>query len=328
MTAGALLDGIQAVQLSARDAGGGVERLSVVIDGNIAMEQPLVDIAPSCRAPYTKVVPCAASITRTLAFDTATVPNGAHSVQIAAYDAAGNRTLSPAVAVTVLNGSHPNGAGATRQARVVAKIITRKGRVAQERASVDFGTRRTIRGRLTDAGGNPIASARLEVTGQPLRRGGKIRREGTVSTNAKGRFMFRARRGPSRILRIGYRAFSLDAAPSAVASLTLNVRAGIRLKVVPRRTTSRGTIRFTGKLLGGPGRKRVQVTLYAVGRVGRQRVPVSVLRTDGKGRFRFRYRFQRTFAPFTYRFQARLERQPTYPYAAAGSNRVIVRVVR
>ena len=149
-----------------------------------------------------------------------------------------------------------------------------------------------------------------------------------MKTDAKGRFMFRARRGPSRVLRVGYRAFTLDPEPSAVAGVTLNVRAGIRLSVAPRRTTSRGTIRFSGKLLGGPGRSHVQVTLYAVGRVGRQRVPVSVLRTNRKGRFRFRYRFQRTFAPFTYRFQARIERQATYPYAAAGSNRVIVRVVR
>jgi hypothetical protein len=327
-TAGAMLEGVQAVTVGGRDLGGGVERLAVVVDGNVAMAEPLVDVAPACRQPYTKVVPCALSVTRTVAFDTATVPNGAHSIQIAAYDAAGNRALSQAVPVTILNGSTPNGAGATRQARVVAKIVGRNGRGAHERATMDFGTRRTIRGRLIGAGGKPIAAATLEVTGQARRSGARARREGTVKTNAKGRFVFRARRGPSRILRVGYRAFSLDAAPSAVAGVTLNVRAGIRLNVVPRRTTSRGTIRFSGRLLGGPGRKRVQVTLYAVGRVGRQRVPVSVLRTNGKGRFRFRYQFQRTFAPFTYRFQARLERQPTYPYAAAGSNRVVVRVVR
>jgi hypothetical protein len=57
-------------------------------------------------------------------------------------------------------------------------------------------------------------------------------------------------------------------------------------------------------------------------------VSVSVLRTGEKGGFRFNYRFRRTFAPFTYRFQARIKQQPTYPYAAAGSNRAVVRVVR
>ena len=181
------------------------------------MEEPLVDVAPSCRVPYAKVVPCTLSTRRTLAFDTATVPNGAHAIQIAAYDAGGNRTLSPAAVVTTLNGSEPNGSGATRRARLSARIVTRSGRVARERATVDFGARRTIRGRLTDANGNPIAAARLGITGQALRTGARIRREGSVVTDAKGRFVFRARRGPSRILRVGYRAFTLDEAPSAVA---------------------------------------------------------------------------------------------------------------
>jgi hypothetical protein len=81
-------------------------------------------------------------------------------------------------------------------------------------------------------------------------------------------------------------------------------------------------------LLGGPGRGGLQIGLYAVGQSGRARVPVANLQSDVKGRFRFRYRFTRTFAPFTYRFQAWLEAQPTYPYAAAASNRAIVRVVR
>jgi hypothetical protein len=300
----------------------------VLVDGNVVMGEPLVDVAPTCRQPYVKVIPCAGKVTRTLAFDTATVPNGPHSIQIAGYDAAGNRTLSPAVPVAILNGSTPNGAGATRQARIVAKIVGRSGRRARERVTMDFGTRRTIRGRLTDAEGTPIASATLEITGQARRPGARIRREGTVKTDKKGRFTFRARRGPSRILHVGYRAFSLDPAPSAVAAMTLNVRAGIRLKVTPSRTTSRGTIRFRGRLLGRPGRKGVVVALYAVGRVGRNRVPVAVLRTNAKGRFRFEYRFRRTFAPFTYLFQARVERQLTYPYAGAGSNRVTVRVVR
>ena len=71
MNNGAVLEGIQAVTVSARDSGGGLQRLSVLVDGRVVMEEPLVDVAPSCRAPYTKVVPCALSTRRTLAFDTA-----------------------------------------------------------------------------------------------------------------------------------------------------------------------------------------------------------------------------------------------------------------
>jgi hypothetical protein len=325
--AGAVLEGVQAITVTASDEGGGVERLGVLVDGRSAMDETLERDAPSCRTPYFKVVPCASSTTRTLAFDTASVPNGHHAIQIAAYDAAGNRTLSPAVVLTTRNGAVPNGLNASRLANLVASFRSR-GRPATERATVDFGGRRVIRGRLTDADDRPIAGARLEVTAQTLRRGTRPRREAIVRTRRDGTFRYLPRPGPSRILRVGYRAFSLDEGPSAVASLKLKVRAGIRLRVRPRKTTSRGRIRFSGRLLGGPGRGGVQVTLYAVGRVGRSRVPVAVLRTGNRGRFRFEYRFVRTFAPFTYWFQARLGSQRTYPYAAASSNRVTVRVTR
>ena len=328
VTAGALLEGVQAVSLSARDEGGGLERIAVIADGATVMEQSLADVATSCRPPFVKVVPCVTSASRTLAFDTATLPNGEHSIQIAAVDVGGNRTLSAAIPVTTMNGATPNGSGASRRAQLVARFADARPGRAAARTTVGFRGRRAIKGRLTDAGGAPIAGAVLDVMRRPLRRGAKPRKEGTVTTRSNGRFRYKSARGPSRRLVVEYRAFSLDPAPAALSTLTLNVRAGIRLKVVPRRTTSRGTIRFSGKLVGGPGRGGVQVTLYAVGRAGRARVPVSVLRTGERGRFRFKYRFRRTFAPFTYRFQARIEKQPTYPYAAAGSNRAVVRVVR
>jgi hypothetical protein len=147
-------------------------------------------------------------------------------------------------------------------------------------------------------------------------------------TDRRGRFRYTPRRGPSRRFEITYRAFTLDEHPTLSVPLTLAVRAGVRFAVRPRRTTSRGTIRFRGRLLGGPNRGGAQVALYAVGRRERSRVPVSVLTTNRKGRFRFRYRFVRTFAPFTYRFVARVERQRGYPYAAASSPVATVKVVR
>jgi hypothetical protein len=193
---------------------------------------------------------------------------------------------------------------------------------------VDFGTARPIRGRLLDASGQPIAGARLEVMATQQSPGAQPRQEGTAITRRDGSFRYTPRRGPSRRLEIAYRAFTLDAHPTTTAPLTLDVRAGVRLIVRPRRTTSRGTIRFRGRLLGGPNRAGAQVALYAVGRRERSRVPVSVLTTDTKGRFRFRYRFVRTFAPFTYRFVARVERQRGYPYAPASSPVATVKVIR
>jgi hypothetical protein len=130
------------------------------------------------------------------------------------------------------------------------------------------------------------------------------------------------------VVRFEYRAYSSDEAPAAIADATLKVRAGALLAVAPRRVGPRGTITFTGRLRGGPGRFGTQVQLFAVARRGRDRVPVATLRADRRGRFRFRYRFRRTFAPFTYYFQAVVPRQTGYPYVTGRSHRVAVRVVR
>jgi hypothetical protein len=328
VTPGAVLEGAQAVSVSARDAGGGIERIAVIVDGNEIASERVDDQYPTCRPPFVALEPCPSAVTRSFAFDTSAVPNGAHALQVAAIDAAGNRTPSPPVNVRIANGAEPNGSKASRRARLVARFESRRRRAGRDRATVPFGATRAVRGRLTDERGAAIAHAKLDVLATNRQSGAKPVHEGVVETRADGRFRYLPRRGPSRRLRLAYRAFSLDPDASASAELTLDVRAGVTLVVRPRRTTSRGTIRFRGRLRGGPGRGGVQVTLYAVGRRIRSRVPVAVLTTDTAGRFRFRYRFLRTFAPFTYRFVAQLARQRGYPYAAASSRPVTVHVVR
>jgi hypothetical protein len=328
VTPDAVLEGPQGVTVSASDVGGGVERFAVAVDGIDVASEAVGDQHPSCRTPFVDLVPCPTSVTRSFAFDTSAVGNGRHALQIVAVDAAGNRTPSPPVRVWIANGASPNGAGASRRAKLAAAFHSRGKRAARPHATVPFGRTRPIRGRLTDVRGAPIRGARIEVLATNRRPGAIRRQEGIVETRADGRFRYVPRRGPSRRLEFAYRAFSLDPEPSTTAELTLDVRAGVTLVVRPRRTTSRGTIRFRGRLLGDPGRAGVQVTLYAVGRQARSRVPVAVLRTDSAGRFRFRYQFLRTFAPFTYRFVAQVQSQRGYPYAAAASRPVTVRVVR
>ena len=249
-------------------------------------------------------------------------------MQVAAEDAAGNRTVSGGWAVLVANGAVANGVGASRAAGLKARFEAGVGGRRAKEITLDFGAPVRVNGRLVDASGRPIREARIDLMARPARTGGKWRKEGELTTRADGTFRRLVRPGPSRELRLQYRAFSLDPVPAASASVRVNVRAGVRLAVRPKRTTSRGTIRFRGQLRGRGKRGGLQVTLYAIDRSGRRRVPVEVVRTDDRGRFRFRYRFARTFAPFTYRFIARSERQPTYPYAAGSSPTATVRVVR
>jgi hypothetical protein len=226
----------------------------------------------------------------------------------------------------VHNDKEPNGVGASRVAKLTASFRSR-GRHRAERL-VRFGKRATVVGRLVDGAGAPIRGAVLQVNSRIDRLGAREHVVATVRTDANGRYRWRTTKGPSRFIRIGYRTYKSDAGEAASAEVKLGVRPKIALRVAPRRVRNRGRITFRGRLVRGPGKGGVQVTIEAVGRNVRSRVPVTTLRTDRRGRFRFSHRFLRSFAPFTYRFRARLLRQASYPYAGGASRVVTVRIVR
>jgi hypothetical protein len=84
---------------------------------------------------------------------------------------------------------------------------------------------------------------------------------GTVTTSEDGRFAYRIAKGPSRTIRFAYKAYTLDPAPVQTATLSLGVKAGIKLKLTPRRVTNGQKVRFKGRLKGGPARKGTRVTI-------------------------------------------------------------------
>jgi hypothetical protein len=251
-----------------------------------------------------------------MTYDTRSLADGPHRLSVAVEDAGGNRTVSGSFAVTVENGRIPNGVHGSRSARLAGRLLD--GR------TVAYGRRPRVSGRLVDSAGTPIGSARLEVVQRTRLRGSLWQPAGTTTTDRSGRFRIRLASGPSRDVRILYRAFRSDAVPAAQLEARVLVRAGVRLRVTPRRVEPNGRIRFTGSLVGGPGRGGLIVTLYVM--AGR-RIPVAVLRTDRRGRFRFAYRFQRTFQPTTFPFWAQVEPQHGYPYVRGRSRRVAVRVL-
>ena len=147
--------------------------------------------SPRCAQPiYRHRSLPAAAPTTTLAFDTATLPNGPHAIQASVTDAAGNETRSDPVVVTTRNGSRPNGRGASRFVKLAAWL---RSRTAKQRASavVPYGSVRTAEGRLTDAEGKPIGGAVLDVVSNVDRPGAKDKRAGTVTTRDDGRFSYR-----------------------------------------------------------------------------------------------------------------------------------------
>jgi hypothetical protein len=318
------LQGVRTMSFSSADTGGGIEKVGIAFDGVVRTQRQVFDPAsPTCRRPFIAIVPCPHALTSSFAFDTAQIPNGTHTVQASVIDAAGNQTLSAPVTVTTLNGSQPNGRGASRFVKLSAWLRSKRDKPRRS-AVIPYGATRFAEGRLTNAGGHPIPGAVLQASSRVRRPGAKYKNTGTVTTSEDGRFAYRIAKGPSRTIRFAYKAYTLDPAPVQTASLSLGVKAGIKLKLSPRRVTNGQKVSFRGKLKGGPARKGTRVTIDVLVPDARRRVPIGNVKADAKGRFKFTYRFRRTLVRARYRFQARLTPQPGYPYRGATSRRVSV----
>ena len=78
------------------DSGGGVQYARIYVDGAQLAQQAL-------ECDSTQPAPCPSSSSNQFSLDTTTLANGAHQIQAAVVDAAGNQTLAGAVQITVEN---------------------------------------------------------------------------------------------------------------------------------------------------------------------------------------------------------------------------------
>lgn len=336
--------GVVRLRLNAVDEGSGLYRAVVVVDGADALAVPLGE--GTCRDigsdpavnEFAAARPCPLRIDDgALHVDSAALPQGRHEVRVALEDAAGNRTMifGPVVRMIAANGAigpgsdlslrgAANGEGASDDARLTAHW-GRRG--ARTRLVSRFGRSHVVRGRLRTADGTPVARAVLDVISRTTAVDARTlaKRNGPV-TGADGRWsLVLPRNVSSRDVTFRYRSHVGDTIPTATASVRLRVRAGLRLAIHPRVARRGQTIRFAGRLLGGPlPRGGKQIVLVARARGGPW-LRFNVVRTGTHGRFRATYRFQQPGA-VRYRFRALSRAEAAYPYLAGGSN--VVRVLK
>jgi hypothetical protein len=326
---GAAVRGVAEVKATTVDQGSGLDEMSWVVDGNEGPRQSLADSVASCRPPYVELVPCPSRRELSMAFDSRAVTDGVHTVQVALFDAAGNRGLSAPVSVIVANGLEtaslvpgPNGRGATRFARLRAWLA---GRSRTTDRTLAYGATTSVEGQLTTSNGTPVRGATLRVEQRAIGVASRPLQIASVTTDAKGRFRYRVARGTSRSLRFTYTAFPGDAGPVASAQVSVHVRAGISLKTSPSRVRNGTVLTFRGRVLGERGTRRAVVTIYALSSGPRKRIPVETFRAAASGKFTYRYRFRSIPGPVTYRFEARVLKQTGFPYVEGASRPVAVR---
>jgi hypothetical protein len=328
--------GLSDVAFDATDPGAGVYEALFSVDGRVVARAALDENGGRCRdvgqttdglPAFLYVQPCLPSVSADVPFDTTVLSNGAHHLVVSVIDAAGNAAPVLDRTLTVANPPSPgapgpaNGTNASMQATLAAAWQ------GTRRASFTTGYARahTLSGRLTAPGGTPISGASIDVRATPTYAGASSVAMTSPRTDANGRFSVRIPAGTSsRTLRLAYRAHLGDALPVATRTLRLSVRAGIVLRVSPRTASVGSTIRFRGRLRGGPiphGGKQLVLEARSPGSAW---IEFKVVHTDARGRYGASYRFKFP-GPADYRFRVRSEAESDFPFAAGSSNVVPVR---
>lgn len=277
---------------------------ATVSDQGSGIASGVIQLRPaggSWRDLDTQLDPDATRLTATL--DDLQLPDGSYELRAAATDKVSNIRTGQPTAITL----------PLRIASRVAVALPRTSRRARVAAV------RTLTGRVTSADGQPISGAVVTVLTMP-RTERDWRTERTITAGADGSFGYRIPAGPTRTIRFAYAG--TDTIRPAAAEHKVTTKAGSTIRA-SRRTARLGqTIRFTGRLAGGPIPADGKVLELQAFDGGRWRSFPQVVRTTRTGTWATSLKFERTRGTYTYRIRARVFRDSSYPYETGVSRTV------
>ncbi len=172
---------------------------------------------------------------------------------------------------------------------------------------------------MTSTSGAPLPNAPVCVSEQA---DGAAHTLTTVTTDAAGAFALTLDPGASRRLRFVHRV----GAGAVSATVTVRVRAPLRLRASKRRIGAGRTVVLSGELAQAPRGRGLLVELQA--RRGRGFATFGTTRTDRRGAFRYTYRFSRAGAGSTFALRAHMPAQRGLAFAPGASRALRVRVTR
>ena len=336
------------VTLGASDAGSGVHTAQAVVDGAPVGSPRVIDsnggrCVQHPDATFGHMVPCKLSLSSASAgLDLAGVPNGQHTIAVRIADAAGNVADSAASGVKVDNPPPPvplaaipldnplrgqgrvhNGSGSASAGTLTAGLrVLRKPARGSYRptASLRYGTRAQLAGRLVGSDGRPVGGAILTVT-STARGGGQQRY--TVRTAADGRYVRVMHWGRVRSIVVGWYPFGDSTRAAGRAAVRLLGQARVTMSVTPRRPRNGQSLVLKGSVVGARAGARVTIQV----RDGRAWRTFLTPRIDRRGRYTGR-RLLRRSAGVRYCLRARVLSQPGFAYVAGSSKTVCLRVRR
>jgi len=323
-----ILRGHQQLAAEAKDEGGGISKLEMLVNG-VPAGSPLI---PACKVGQTKNLsykgsvaltpsPCPPTLKNAWSLDTAAPPfqNGPNTVQVCASDFATvgepSKTCSQPQAISIDDScaDSPIPGGEQIEANFVGS--------AKPTLTVSYGHSVRLRGSLTNSTDEGIAGAtvclesRIRGSQQPLT-------PATVATtDPRGHFTFELPPAPNRDILVGYRHDTFQVAKR----LTLDTRARPSLEADRSSLANGERLKLRGIVPQPKAKGRVIVLQANV--LGSKRWITFRKATSGhKGVFKANYHFTSTTRTTIYRFRAVVPDQADYPWVQGHSKPVRVKV--
>jgi hypothetical protein len=259
---------------------------------------------------------------------------GMYEFRAEALDAAGNQAMTVDRAdgsqMFLRNPVKVETALGARIRTVTRRCVRRFGRrtcrtrvLRSTRATVPYGAGARLVGRLSTAGGRPLARHQVVIRSAPRPGAAVGPTETATTTDEDGRYALQLPPGPSRTVAV--RFAGSDTLTRATADrVHLFSRAKSSLGITPLRVLNRerilvrGYVAHRGATIPDEG-KIVAIQYYDTQR--RRWRPVELLRTDRSGSFQFYYRFLYITSPARIKFRAVVVAEAGWPYAVGVSPR-------
>lgn len=311
--------GMQSLDVTATDVGGGVASVALKID---ARTPQTISAGGSCGEPYTLRQPCPSGVTPSFLVDTAELADGEHTATLTATDAAGNTSDPTTFVFTVASG----GAG-PKAANGNPAVTNPSIRMQQSIVTAKSGRAATLAGSLVTAQGAPVSGATLEVSALDLGEyGAQEKSLGSVTTDAAGDFSMRVSPSGARRINFNFRP-AAGAGITASASAVLRENLALTIRRSKARVKPRGLLTLSGKLSGAgsaAGGAPVEIDV----KIGRSWRAVGVVETSSRGSWKWRYRFTRVSKPTRFYFRATVRKTTSWPWPTELSKQAKVLVAR
>ncbi len=262
--------------------------------------------------------------------DDASLPSGDYELRATAHDQANNLAGTD----RRLDGQPmrlrlPLRIATSMKVGVVEKrTVTRKGRegkvrrtVLEPRAKVPFGRRVRFAGQLVNRAGHPLTDAKVLVYSRMENEAEQL--EGSITTNARGRFAYVVEARASHTFRFAYPGTATVLPVEGTAILL--VKAASSFTAQPKHILNGGSVTFSGRIRGRPlpeGGKLVELQWLATGEWQTFRT----VRAGPDGSWRILYPFKRTCGVQEWRFRPHIPGESGYPLEPGNGPELAIRV--